>query len=177
MRKFLVENLRTNEVNINAAFRVGKHTPGSEPRTIVAELPTVRDKIACLKMSSRLKDTNLYLNEDVSRATQEIRKNKLPLLKQKRQEGFIAYFSGTEIITKRRQNHSNPATPPAATPPVTPQTNSQANSMNSSSSSNSAPKQSYAALAKGGHSQPLRETRSTTGTQKNEGVRARGGKI
>ena len=115
VKKLLSEKLQINEVNINAAFRVGQRTPGNEPRTIIAELPSVRDKVACLKMSSRLKGTNVYVNEDVSRATQEIRKTKLPLLKQRRQEGNIAYFSGTEIIVKRRQTQNSP--PPLPPPP------------------------------------------------------------
>ena len=111
VKKLLSEKLQINEVNVNAAFRVGQRTPGNEPRTIIAELPSVRDKVTCLKMSSRLKGTNVYVNEDVSRATQEIRKTKLPLLKQRRQEGNIAYFSGTEIIVKRRQTQNSPPPP------------------------------------------------------------------
>ena len=44
--------------------------------------------------------------EDISKATLDIRKIKLNELKEKQQQGFIAYFSGTELVVKPRKNSS-----------------------------------------------------------------------
>ena len=45
----------------------------------------------------------IFINEDVSKATQEIRRTKMPELMEKRKAGMIAYFSGTHIVTRSRQ--------------------------------------------------------------------------
>ena len=50
----------------------------------------------------RRKGTDVFLNEDVSHATFEIRNSKMEELREKRRQGLIAYFSGTKIITKVR---------------------------------------------------------------------------
>lgn len=59
----------------------------------------------CLKSASKLKGTDIYLNEDVCKATLDIRRGKLDELKLKRRQGFIAYFSGTNIIVKERREY------------------------------------------------------------------------
>ena len=46
-----------------------------------------------------LKGTNIFLNEDVSLATQSIRNAKMGELQAARQRGLIAYFSGTKLVT------------------------------------------------------------------------------
>ena len=104
--KLISENLRLENITVTDAYRVGKHTPqlSRGPRPIIAKLTSVNDKISCFKTSNRLKGTDIFISDDVSKATLDIRRQKLDILKQKRQEGFIAYFSGTEIITKRRPN-------------------------------------------------------------------------
>ena len=55
-----------------------------------------------LRKAPKLKGTNIFINEDVCKATMEIRKTKLKELKEKREQGFIAYFSGADLITKER---------------------------------------------------------------------------
>ena len=107
VQKLISENLQLKNVNITSAFRVGKQ-PSQNPRPIVAQLSSVNCKVACFKSSNRLKGSNIYISEDVCKATQDIRRQKLHLLKQKRDEGYIAYFSGTEIIAKtKRHNQRN----------------------------------------------------------------------
>ena len=107
VQKLISEKLQLNNVNISSAFRVGKHPPqtSENPRPIVAKLSSVSCKIACFKSSNRLKGSNVYISEDVSKATQDIRRQKLHLLKQKREEGYIAYFSGTEIIARTKRTN------------------------------------------------------------------------
>ena len=102
--RLISEKLGIENITIKNAHRAGKRPPqpNEKPRPIIAKLSCVEDKIKCLKSSSRLKGSQVYLSDDVSKATANIRKEKLEFLKQKRSEGFIAYFSGAEVIYKKR---------------------------------------------------------------------------
>ena len=101
-QNIITEKLGLPEIEIKNAFRA-KGASGSEaPRQIIVSLKTERDKISCLKSSSKLKNSNIYVNDDVSAATAAIRRSKLPELKEKRRQGLIAYFSGANIITRQR---------------------------------------------------------------------------
>ena len=97
-------------MKIKSAFRIGNYDPQNSrgPRPIIAELSSVKDKITCFKSSKKLKGSRVYLADDVSKETAEIRRKKIPALKQKREEGFIAYFSGTDIITRPKKTFTNP---------------------------------------------------------------------
>ena len=59
-------------------------------------------------MSSKLKRKYIYLNDDLSAATMEIRRTKLDKLKPKRNEDYIAYFLGAKLITLRRPQQRLP---------------------------------------------------------------------
>ena len=52
----------------------------------------------------KIKGTNIFLNEDVSPATQSIRNAKMGELQAARQRGLIAYFSGTKLVTKTKRS-------------------------------------------------------------------------
>ena len=113
--RLISERLGIENITIKNAHRAGKRPPqpNEKPRPIIAKLSCVEDKIKCLKSSSRLKDSQIYLSDDVSKATAKIRKEKLQFLKQKRSEGFIAYFSGAEVIFKKRPSpRRDDQTPP-----------------------------------------------------------------
>ena len=93
------------DLSVKSAFRAGKRGVRTDgPRPIVATLSSVEEKFKCFKSSPRLKGSDIFISDDVSKATAEIRKQKLETLKQKRREGYIAYFSGTEIVCKVRRN-------------------------------------------------------------------------
>ena len=47
--------------------------------------------------------SDTFIFDDVSNVILEIHRQKLDISKQKRREGYIVYFSGIEIITKRRR--------------------------------------------------------------------------
>ena len=49
-----------------------------------------------------MKNTSIYISDDISKATADIRHQKMDALKEKRNQGYIAYFRGTDIITRRR---------------------------------------------------------------------------
>ena len=110
VQKLVAEKLLVPEVAVQKAYRVGASTDNSRP--IIAKLASADDKYKCFKASSKLKGTDIYLSDDVSKATADIRKGKLDELKQKRREGYIAYFSGTRIVARpRRSQQELPTTP------------------------------------------------------------------
>ena len=102
VQKLVAEKLGQQNVRVKTAFRIGKQNGSSSSREIVAHLSSEQDKTACLKSGRKLKGSNVYVNDDVSYATLQIRKAKLPELKRKREEGLIAYFSGAQIITRQK---------------------------------------------------------------------------
>ena len=71
-------------------------------------------RTSCLESSAKLKGTDIFLNEDVSQSTQNIRNAKMGELQAARQRGLIALFSGTKLLTKMRKSthssHENAAT-------------------------------------------------------------------
>ena len=96
----------------------------SKPRPVMVRLQTYSQRQEILRSTLKLKGSNIYFNEDVSKATSDIRKSKLQELKEKRSRGLIAYFSGNKIITKTRtgnethteqQTKRGPGRPPKTT--------------------------------------------------------------
>ena len=80
----------------------------SPTRAIVAKMSSYEHRTSCLKNSAKLKGTDIFLNEDVSPATQIIRNSKMGELQAARQRGLIAYFSGTKLFTRmKRSAHSS----------------------------------------------------------------------
>ena len=104
VRKIIRENLGLKDIQLSEAYRVGKIDSRStnKPRPIIAKVASRQQKINCLKESKKLKGTSVFITEDVSKATQDIRNSKFDLLKRKRDEGMIAYFSGANLICKAR---------------------------------------------------------------------------
>ena len=113
VQKLITEKLNVNNVHVKSAYRAGANSmrTNSQPRRIIAKLSSFNEKINCFKASKELKGTNIYLSEDVSKATLDIRKQKLGALKEKRDQGFIAYFSGVEIISKPRNDRRSFVSP------------------------------------------------------------------
>ena len=112
VREFVKSKLGLDETAVLSAHRVGatnRNLP--QPRTVIAKLSSNEQRNNCLRNSSKLMGTNIFINEDVSPATQAIRNSKMDELRAKRQQGYIAYFSGTRIICKPRRS---PGVPPVA---------------------------------------------------------------
>ena len=102
-----VENIFSEKLdialNIDDLHRLGQRQEHStRTRPVVVRLKTLSQRHQCLRSAFKLKGTNIFVNEDVSKATMDIRKTKFPELKAKRDQGLIAYFSGTRIVTKTR---------------------------------------------------------------------------
>ena len=86
-------------VRLESANRVGRTSLPARPRTVVARFGNFTDRQKCLKSSSKLRGTDIFLYEDVSKATVEEKKAELDNY---RKQGLIAYFSGIRIITRQR---------------------------------------------------------------------------
>ena len=87
--------------DIDVIHRIGRHTK-EKPRLIIVQFKTFRERQECLRAAPKLKGTNINVNEDVCKATLDIRKSKMGELKERKRQGYIAYFSGSKLITKNR---------------------------------------------------------------------------
>ena len=102
-KKIIHDKLGLTNIKVLDAYRVGvRNAQHQQPRPVIAKLSSVRDKVACFRTSKNLKNTNIYISDDISKATADIRHQKMDALKEKRNQGYIAYFRGTDIITRRR---------------------------------------------------------------------------
>lgn len=101
-----VQKILKDKLDVNSDFsvvhRLGKIASQDRPRTVIVKFNSIQDRNKCIRLKHLLKETNIFLNEDFSKATLEIRKGKMSELREKRSQGYIAYFSGTRIITKTR---------------------------------------------------------------------------
>lgn len=98
---------KLKDMKLERAHRVGQ--PGHfAPRTIVARFKHFSDREAAMRNARKLKGSGIYFNEDLCPASQEIIKKQLPLLKQARADGKIAYFKYTKLIIKERENRIHP---------------------------------------------------------------------
>ena len=82
----------------HSAFRAGKSSADNKPRLRTIKLPSVPSKVYCFRASSKLNGTQTYLSNDVSVATVEICHEKLYFHKEKGEERYIAYHSGTSNV-------------------------------------------------------------------------------
>ena len=79
----LIEKKRTTARN-NAARK-------NQPRKIVIKLANYKDKIMILRNVHKLKGSVIFMNEDFSKQTTDLRKELWKEVKQLRSEGKIAY--------------------------------------------------------------------------------------
>ncbi|KAK3863123.1 hypothetical protein Pcinc_031065 [Petrolisthes cinctipes] len=88
-------------MKLERAHRTGQANP-SRQRTIVARFEKFGDRETVLRNARKLKGTGIYINEDPCQASQEIRNKQLPLLKEAKNQGKIAFFKYTKLIIKKR---------------------------------------------------------------------------
>ena len=89
VHKLITEKLNVNNVHVKSAYRAGANSirTSNQPRPIIAKLSSLNKKISRFKASKELKGINIYLSEDVTKASLELRKQKLGALKEKRTKG------------------------------------------------------------------------------------------
>ena len=126
VKKLLSDTMQLPDIQIDHAHRIiSPKTKDSttKPRTIIARLEKFTDRQLVFKNKLKLKNSNIYINDDVSDYTNKLRKEKLSELKAARNEGKIAYFNRSKLIIKSRttfdnqQSKSNNASGVSLTPP------------------------------------------------------------
>ena len=80
------EKLEIEDVNIERAHRVG-NTSNTSPRTVVAKFSSFKGKQLVLSAAKKLKGQNIYINEDFSKETMDIRKEKWMSVKSLKSQG------------------------------------------------------------------------------------------
>lgn len=96
------EKLQIPGIELERAHRVGKRRD-EKPRPIVARFSRHCDREAVMRSARKLKGTNIYLNDDLCAASQVVKNAQMPLYKQARAQGKIAFFRHTKLIIKDRQ--------------------------------------------------------------------------
>ena len=108
--KTLLENkLNLEDLKIDVIHRLPRPnipSAANAPRPIIAQLTNYRDKEITMRSTWKLKNTGIYINDDICENTAKVRKDLLPKLKQAKAEGKIAYFNKNKLIIKTRTNSS-----------------------------------------------------------------------
>lgn len=104
--KLFEDKMQLPGMEIERAHRVGQRRE-EEGRPVIVRFNKFSDREAVLRNCNKLKGTNIYVNEDLSPASQAIKKGKMPLLKQARMDGKIAYFRHTKLIVRDRPGESS----------------------------------------------------------------------
>ena len=77
--------------------------PGKR-RTIVCRFLNYKDKTNILRNAKKLKDKNIFVNEDFSHETMDLRKELWGKVKKHRDEGKIAYLHYRTVFVKLKNN-------------------------------------------------------------------------
>ena len=91
VNELIEDKLQLPKMELERAHRVGQRRE-QESRPVIVRFNKFSDREAVLRNCTKLKGTNIHLNEDLSPASQATKKEKTPLLKQARREGKIAFF-------------------------------------------------------------------------------------
>ena len=105
VNKIIKDKLLISNIKVDYAHRLSRPQSASlnGPRTIIARLSHDTDRNRIMKTSWKLKNSGIYMNEDLSDASSKKRKEKIPELKSALAAGKIAFFSGSKLIVKERK--------------------------------------------------------------------------
>ena len=93
------EKLELENISVERAHRVGNKGK-NDKRTIVLKLPSFKDKLKIISEARKLKGTNISINEDYSKETLEIRKEKWKEAKELRKNGTYAILVYDKVVIK-----------------------------------------------------------------------------
>lgn len=100
-------------VVLERAHRVGQRRD-ARPRPIVARFGRFCDREAVMRNARKLKGTNIFINDDLCAASQAVKNSQMPLFKQARAQGKVAFFHHTKLIIKEKQQDSDGRPQPSA---------------------------------------------------------------
>ena len=93
------EKLELENISVERAHRVG-NKGNNNKRTIVLKLASFKDKLKIISEARKLKGTNISINEDYSKETLEIRKEKWKEVKELRKNGTYAILVYDKVVIK-----------------------------------------------------------------------------
>ena len=93
------EKLELENISVERAHRVGNKGK-NDKRTIVLKLASFKDKLKIISEARKLKGTNISINEDYSKETLEIRKEKWKEVKELRKNGTYAILVCDKVVIK-----------------------------------------------------------------------------
>ena len=89
--------LELENISVERAHRVGNKGKNNK-RTIVLKLASFKDKLKIISEARKLKGTNISINEDYSKETLEIRKEKWKEVKELRKNGTYAILVYDKVV-------------------------------------------------------------------------------
>lgn len=99
--KLLEDKFELPNIELERAHRVGRRDD-TRFRPIIARFSRFCDREAVMRNVSKLRGTNIFVNEDLCPASQAIRKAQIPMMKQARRDGKVAFFRHTKLIIKEK---------------------------------------------------------------------------
>ena len=99
LHNLLKEKLELENISVERAHRVGNKGK-DDKRTIVLKLASFKDKLKIISEARKLKGTNISINEDYSKETLEIRKEKWKEVKELRKNGTYAILVYDKVVIK-----------------------------------------------------------------------------
>ena len=99
LQNLFKEKLQLENISVERVRRVGNKEKNNK-RTIVLKLASFKDKLKIISEARKLKGTNISVNEDYSKETLEIRKEKWKEVKELRKNGTYAILVYDKVVTK-----------------------------------------------------------------------------
>ncbi|XP_065658502.1 uncharacterized protein LOC136083018 [Hydra vulgaris] len=90
----------SEEIIVERAYRIGKIKEDKSSRTMIIKLLDFQNKNKILTSAKKLKGTGIFINEDFSNETMEIRKKLWEEVKQLRKEGKYAIIKYDKIFVR-----------------------------------------------------------------------------
>ena len=99
LQNLFKEKLQLENISLERAHRVGNKGKNNK-RTIVLKLASFKDKLKIISEARKLKGTNISINEDYSKETLEIRKEKWKEVKELRKNGTYVILVYDKVVIK-----------------------------------------------------------------------------
>ena len=99
LQNLFEEKLQLENISLERVHRVGNKEQNNK-QTKVVKLASFKDKLKIISEAWKLKGTNISINEDYSKETLEIRKEKWKEVKELRTNGMYAILVYDKVVTK-----------------------------------------------------------------------------
>ena len=105
VQDMFAQKLGLDGIETECAHRVklnNRDSNTNRPRTIVMKLLQLKDKTKIFQNANKLKGQNIFINNDFSKATLELKKDFMIEVKKLRELGKIAYLNYTTIVFREK---------------------------------------------------------------------------